>query len=121
MGEPREPITNNTICRLHSSMVSMGYRRVEKYWGKPVGFMLILAEIDESVVEFRSYTKGNDKTYCWSSSKFAFDNETTNIDFGYSIALAEQGLHIKEASECGEPNGKVWNFSVPSDLYDIEL
>ena len=121
MGESKEAITNNTICRLQSVLVSMGYRRGEKAWGKPVGFMLILAEIKDSVVEMGSYTEGNERTVWWSESKFVFDNETSSIDFAYYIATAEQELHIKEASECGEHKGKVFNFCVPADLYDINL
>lgn len=121
MGESKEPITNTTICRLESILVSMGYRKGEKAWGKPVGFMLILAEIKDSVVEMASYTEGIERTVCWNKSKFAFDNETTNIDFAYSIALAEQEIHIKEASDCGEAKGKVFNFFVPADLYDLDL
>lgn len=121
MGESKEPITNNTILRLESVLVSMGYRRGKKAWGKPVGFMLILAEIDDSIVKMESHTEGNERTVCWSKRKFSFDNETTNIDFAYSIATVEQELHIKEASDCGESIGKVFNFCTSADLYDINL
>lgn len=114
-------VTKKTITRLQSSLVSMGYRRGEKSWGKPVGFMLILADIGEANVEFGSYTEGNKGTVCWSKTGFGFDDDTTNEDFIYSIALAEHSLHIKEASDCGECKRKVFNFSTPADLYDMEL
>lgn len=121
MGVPSEPITSETLRRLQLSLSSMGYRKIKTSWGKPVGFMLIMAEINESVVDFYSFTQGTKETLCWSKEKFAFDNETTKIDFDYSIALAEQYLHIQQASDCGEPSKKVFNFSTPIDLYHLDL
>ena len=82
-------VAKNTIIRLKSALVSMGYRK-----------------------------QGN---ICWSKSGFAFDDETTNEDFVYSIAITEQGLHIKESSDVGESRGKVYNFSKFEDLYNMDL
>ena len=114
-------VAKNTIIRLKSALVSMGYRKQGNIWGKPVGFMLIVAEVKDSFIRFASITQGLKGTICWSKSKFGFDDETTNEDFVYSIAVTEQGLHIKESSEAGEPSGKIYNFFNPEDLYHIDL
>ena len=114
-------VAKNTIIRLKSALVSMGYRKQGNVWGKPVGFMLIAAEVEGSFVRFASITQGLNGNICWSKSGFAFDDETTNEDFVYSIAITEQGLHIKESSDVGESRGKVYNFINSEDLYNMDL
>ena len=83
--------------------------------------MLIAAEVEDSFVRFASITQGLNGNICWSKSGFAFDDETTNEDFVYSIAITEQGLHIKESSDIGESRWKVYNFSKFEDLYNMDL
>ena len=99
----------------------MGYRKYGKDWAKPFGFALIVVTVKDLFVEFASITQGKTSKLCWKKSGFAFDNETSNKDFLYSVAMVENDIHIESASCCGEAYGKVFDFMSPVDLYQLDI
>lgn len=114
-------IKKNTLDRLYLILVGMGYRKYGKDWAKPFGFALVLVKVKDSFVEFASITRGKASKICWKKSGFAFDNETSNKDFLYSVAMVENDIHIESASSCGEAYGEVFDFMTPADLYQLDL
>lgn len=117
----QEAIKKNTIERLHLILVGMGYRKYGEGWAKPFGFALIIVTIKDSFVDFASITQGKVSKVCWKRSGFGFDNETSNNDFAYSVAVTENDIHIEAASRCGEVYEKVFNFSIPEDFYQLDI
>ena len=116
-----EIIKKNTLDRLYLILASMGYRKYGKGWAKPFGFALIVVTVKDLFVEFASITQGKTSKFCWKKSGFAFDNETSNNDFVYSVAVVENDIHIESASCCGEAYGEVFNFMSPADLYQLDI
>jgi hypothetical protein len=116
-----EIIKKNTLDRLYIILAGMGYRKYGKDWAKPFGFALIVVTVKDLFVEFASITQGKTSKLCWKKSGFAFDNETSNNDFVYSVAMVENDIHIESASSCGEAYGKVFDFMSPADLYQLDI
>ena len=114
-------IRKNTLDRLYIILAGMGYRKYGKDWAKPFGFALIIVTVKDLFVEFASITQGKTSKLCWKKSGFAFDNETSNKDFLYSVAMVENDIHIESASSCGEAYGKVFDFMSPADLYQLDI
>lgn len=114
-------IKKNTLDRLCIILAGMGYRKYGKDWAKPFGFALVLVKVKDSFVEFASITQGKSSKICWKKSGFAFDNETSNKDFVYSVAMVENDIHIESASSCGEAYGEVFDFMSPADLYQLNI
>lgn len=116
-----EIIKKNTLDRFYIILAGMGYRKYGKDWAKPFGFALVLVKVKDSFVEFASITQGKTSKLCWKKSGFAFDNETSNKDFLYSVAMVENDIHIESASSCGEAYGEVFDFMSPADLYQLDI
>ena len=107
--------------RLFLALSSMGYRRMKNgKWGKPFGYALSLATIEDGKVTLQSIFKGKSEFACYHKSGFAFDSEHSMEDFCFDIANIESYLHLDSASSCGEANGNVLFFPLPEDLYCIE-
>ena len=92
---------------LKEAFANMGYRHMDKnknFWGKPVGFGIIIAEIKDEIIEFK--TMFNDAKFeanIWGSSTMNLNDITNGIDgdelyhkYVYNIAYREFVAHAEK-------------------------
>ncbi len=66
------------------AFVNMGYRQMDKketVWGKPVGFGIIIAEVKDKTIEFKTmFENAKSETLIWGSSTMNIDYITEGVE-----------------------------------------
>lgn len=104
------------------AFVNMGYRHMddkESIWGKPVGFGIIIAEVKDETIEFKTmFNDVKGETNIWGSSAINIKEVTDGVDGDelykkcvYNIAYKEFEAHAdKMFFPVGGSNSTAFDF-----------